>query len=167
MPTAAGPTIWEMKFPIRKKPWRLLNEWDLELRDCYAGRSFAPRFYRAARNHFRAAIFPSSRFPICSSRFARTRPCTGTRPGTMCSRIAVIRRIRWAAWSFICAGIAMRSGSGFPMRRARRCSSRISGRTSRATSRRGASTFRSRRLPRTASRKTISCSAGSTRDTFR
>ena len=31
----------------------------------------------------------------------------------------------------------MRSGSGFPMRPARRCSSRISGRTSRATSRKG------------------------------
>ena len=121
------------------------------------GQAFASRFYRAARNHCRAAIFPSSHFPICSSRFARTRPCTGTRPGTMCSLTAAIRRIRWGAWCSICAAIATRSGSGFPTRRARRCSSRISGRTSRATSKRAASTFRWRRSPRTASRKTTSC----------
>ena len=34
-----------------EKALALLNEWDLELRDCYAGETFAPRFYRAARNH--------------------------------------------------------------------------------------------------------------------
>ena len=43
-PTAAGPTIWETKFPIPRKALALLNEWDQELRDCYAGKPSHPVF---------------------------------------------------------------------------------------------------------------------------
>ena len=47
------------------KALALLDEWDQELRDCYAGSAFASRVHRAARDDCRAAIFPSSRFPTC------------------------------------------------------------------------------------------------------
>ena len=79
MPTAAGPTIWEMKFPIRREPWQLLDE--LGPGTCAIATRAEPShpvFIALRANHSRAATFPSSRFPICSSRFARTRPCTGT-----------------------------------------------------------------------------------------
>ena len=103
-PIAAGPTIWATKFPIPREPWSCSNDWDQELRDCYAGKPSHPVFIALQQNDFRAATFPSSRFPICSSPFARTRPCIATRPGTMCSIIAAIPRIRWGAWCCILCG---------------------------------------------------------------
>ena len=67
-----------------------------------------------------------------------TKPCGDMPPGTACSHTAaVIPRIRWGASCFICAVIAMRSGSGFPTPPARRCSLRIFGRTLRAITEKG------------------------------
>ena len=39
-----GPTIWETKFPDPMEALALLNEWDQELRDCYAGQPSHPVF---------------------------------------------------------------------------------------------------------------------------
>jgi phytoene synthase len=70
-------------------------------------------------------------------------------PGMPSSTTAYIRRIRWAAWFSICAAIAMPSGRSFPITPAQRCSWRISGKTFRATLKKGASTFRWTRWPLT------------------
>ena len=124
-----------------------LNEWNLELRDCYAGQASHPVLSRCGQR-LPPSTFPSRHSPICSSRFARTRPFADTLPGAMFSPTAGTRQIRWAAWSSICAVTATRSGSGFPTPPARRCSLRNFWQdVTRDLEKGHASTFRLRRSP--------------------
>ncbi len=128
-PIAAGPMIWATKFPIPRKALELLDDWDQELRDCYAGSLRIPSSSRCdetidALRHSHRAVFRSAH--CVSPGPDRAALC---HLGRRASITAAIRRIRWAAWCCICAATATPSASGFPMPPARRCSSRISGRT--------------------------------------
>jgi len=70
----------------------------------------------ALRQTILACDIPMSRFPICSWRFAKTRPCIVTPAWNGVLATAAIRRIRLGAWCYTFVGIAMPSGSTFQMR---------------------------------------------------
>ena len=146
-PTAAGRTIWATRFPIA----RVRSFCSMRGKTscvCVMRPSARPSHpvLIALRETIRAKNIPIEAVQRFAARVSARPARAALRDvGRPCSTIACIRRIRWAAWFCISANIATPSGRSFPITHARRCSSRISGRTFRATSKRGASTFRSMR----------------------
>src|SRR5579885_3222252 len=129
----------EVPDPLRAL--QLLDWWERELDACYEGKPLHPVFI-ALRKTVMAKSIPKQPFADLLKAFRQDQ--TVKRYETWDAMIGYcrIRRIRSGGWCCICACTGTPSGSGFRTRRARPCSLRISGRTSRGTWRRGVSIFR-------------------------
>ena len=98
MPIAAGRTIWATKCRTARARCTARCLGRRASRSFTSGRAPShPVLIALARDDSRQGYSHRAASPICCARFARTRRCIATPPGTMCSIIASIRRIRWAA----------------------------------------------------------------------
>ena len=132
--------------PDRARALELLDAWEDELRLCYFhGQNPSHPVLIALRETIRAKDIPDQPFSDLLRAFRQDQRVQRYPTWDDVLDYCVYSANPVGRWCSTSAAIATRSGSGFPIPPARRCSSRISGRMCRAIWKKAASTFRSMR----------------------
>ena len=153
--------------PDAQRALELLDWWEHELDACYEGRPSHPVFV-ALRETIVAKDIPKQPFADLLKAFRQDQTVKRYPTWDVRSRLLRLFRESRRPPGALSLRLSRRSSArNFPTPPAPRCSSRISGRTFRATSKKAASTFRSTSPRSTASAKTTSSSAASATTTSR